>query len=47
LTAQGAAKEDSSSADAQVRGAVPGGDSTMETIEGANSGLKEIKAAHE
>ncbi len=47
LTAQGAPNEDSTSADAQVNGAVPGGDSTMETIEGANSGLRETKAAHE
>ena len=47
LTAQAAPNEDSTSADAQAPGAVPGGDSTMETIEGTNSGLKEIKAAHE
>jgi hypothetical protein len=47
LTAQAAPDEDSTSADAQAPGAVPGGDSTIETIEGTNSGLREIKAAHE
>ncbi len=47
LTVQAAPDEDASSADAQAPGAVPIGDSDVEAIGGTNSGLREIKAAHE
>lgn len=47
LTAQTAPVENSSSAPVQAPGAVPAGDEITQTIQGTNSGLREIKTDHE